>query len=106
MKIGYRDWDGDYFNITGWHLLVSFILSAVCCILVISVDNDLHELAEANSVLRDKFPFVKLFWLSIVVTFAAFCAIANAVIFYVNLKDAFIGIYNSILKKQTYKFRK
>ena len=30
------------------------------------------------------------------------CAFVNVVIFYANIKDVFIGIYNLIFKKQSY----
>ena len=106
MKTRFWNWDGDCFELSGWSCVVSLIFAVGCCALAALSLNDVVSLRFAHPSLMDELPFGKVLTLCFAAFFMGFCAFVNAAIFYANLKDAFIGIYNSIFKKQTYKFRK
>lgn len=104
MKTRIRDWEGDCVDLSGWGFVVSLIFSVGCLVLAFLLIEDLRSLRLAHPSLIGELPAGKGAILFGVAFFMGFCTLANAVIFYVNLKDAINSI--SIFKKQTYKFRK
>lgn len=98
--------DEESLDASRWFIVVSLILSLGCFALIILVHNDLDIMVGSNDILRRELPIGKLIIFLIVSAISGIFAVANAAIFYVNIKGSFNAIYNSLFKKQTYKFRK
>lgn len=106
METQIRDREDDCVGLSGWGCVVSLIFSVGCLVLAFLTFIDVRNLQFDHPSLIDELPLRKVGILCFTAFFMGFCALANAVIFYVNLKAVFNSIYNSIFKKQTYKFRK
>ena len=101
METRFQDNEDDSSELSCWECVAIGCLTLTTLSLI-----DVVELGSAHPSLTEELPFWKILTLVFVAFFMGLCAFVNVVIFYANIKDVFIGIYNLIFKKQTYKFRK
>lgn len=106
METRFQDNEDDSSELSCWECVASLIFAIGCLTLTTLSLIDVVELGSAHPSLTEELPFWKILTLVFVAFFMGLCAFVNVVIFYANIKDVFIGIYNLIFTPQTYKFRK
>lgn len=106
MKTRYQYDKDESFKLSVWGCVASLMFAVGCGTLAALSLDDVIRIRFTHPSLIDELPFGKILTLFLVAIFMGFCAFANAAILYANIKCFFIGIYNLIFKKQTYKFRK